>query len=54
MDQEIKDIYDAANLEIKLNHKVGVNHQFRVEEAILNLAALTSLKPIEETLGNLQ
>jgi len=53
MDEQLKEIFDAAELEIKLNHQVGENHQSLIEESILNIAALKSLKLDEELLGNL-
>ena len=54
MDQDIQSIYEEAGLEIELNHKVGTNHQYLIEEAIMNIAALNVInsKSTEEILGN--
>ena len=58
MDQEYLDALEAikreGDIQIDLNHKIGVNHQFLVEEAIGNIAALKVLNNrTEEQLGNL-
>uniref|UniRef100_A0A6M3K5T5 Uncharacterized protein n=1 Tax=viral metagenome TaxID=1070528 RepID=A0A6M3K5T5_9ZZZZ len=54
MDEQLKEIFDAAELEVKLNHQVGTNHQELIEETIMNLAALKALSLDNKLLGNLQ
>ena len=54
-DPDIIAIYEEAMKEIELNHQVGKNHQYLVEEAIMNIAALKALETKDadiETLGN--
>ena len=47
---DIQEIWSEAQLEIEVNHQVGKNHQFLVEETIGNLAALKALSSSDEVL----